>query len=593
MENHQTRLSIEAERVRALFAQQPQSAAGSLLVAVLFTFIFWNHVAHPLLLAWSAAIAVNSGWRFVLLWRFNVARPAAGATDRWRNLAFAGMLVSTLLLGIGGVLLFAPDHPGLQTVLAVVLTVMGAGSVASTAIYLPMAYATVLTLIGPLAVRFALDGAADKGLVVLVLVLSMPVVFRFAKSFSRTFGQLLQTQAENVHLIGNLKEEKAVAEAAQKVAEEASLAKTRFFAAASHDLRQPVHALALFAAALQEKSREPEVAQVVNSINASVDALEGLFNELLDMSKIDAGAVTVNPGHFSVQALFDKLRMDFEPEAFEKGLALRIHATGFFAYSDAVLVERILRNLTANAIRYTDEGGILVGCRKRGDRLQLEVWDTGIGIAAADQTRVFDEFYQLENTRTQRTKGMGLGLAIVKRLSGILGAEIELISTQGRGSLFRVRIPLGRAPTISAPPFSSAARIQTSLEGRCIVVVEDEAAVVEGMRVLLTGWGAQVMTAESAEAADSLMNALDAPPDLVIADYRLGGTITGVDVIDRFRNRFSKALPAIIVTGSTTPDHLEQARLKDFHLMLKPVMPAKLRTLINFKLKAAGGTGAS
>ena len=591
METDQTRLSIEAARVRALFAQQPQSAAGSLLVAVLFGFIFWDHVPHLTLLVWSGAIVLNSGWRLAMLGRFSAAQPADSATGRWRNIAFAGMLVSTLLTGAGGVLLFVPEHPGLQTVLAIVLTVMGAGSVASTAIYLPAAYATVLILTGPLALRFALDGAPHKGLVVLVLVLSIPVVFRFAKSFSRTFGQLLRTQAENVVLIGNLQREKATAEGAQKVAEEASLAKTRFFAAASHDLRQPVHALALFAAALQEKSREPEVAQVVNSINASVDALEGLFNELLDMSKIDAGAVTATPGHFPVQAVFDKLRMDFEPEAFEKGLAFRVHASGFFAYSDAMLVERILRNLTANAIRYTEEGGILVGCRKRGDRLQLEVWDTGIGIAAADQVRVFDGFYQLENTRTQRTKGMGLGLAIVKRLTTILGADIELISTQGRGSLFRVRIPLGRTPTISAPAATSAARIQTSLEGKRIVVVEDEAAVVEGMRVLLSGWGAQVLTAESAEAADALMNALGAAADLLIADYRLGGTVTGVDVIDRFRNKFSKALPAIIVTGSTTPTQLEQARVKDFHLMQKPVMPAKLRTLINFKLKAAAPPG--
>lgn len=319
--------------------------------------------------------------------------------------------------------------------------------------------------------------------------------------------------------------------------------------------------------------------------------MAGRFMRSGHQAYCEAGAVTATPGHFPVQAVFDKLRMDFEPEAFEKGLAFRVHASGFFAYSDAMLVERILRNLTANAIRYTEEGGILVGCRKRGDRLQLEVWDTGIGIAAADQVRVFDEFYQLENTRPQRTKGMGLGLAIVKRLTTILGADIELISTQGRGSLFRVRIPLGRTPTISAPAASSAARIQTSLEGKRIVVVEDEAAVVEGMRVLLSGWGAQVLTAESAEAADALMNALGAAPDLLIADYRLGGTVTGVDVIDRFRNKFSKALPAIIVTGSTTPTHLEQARVKDFHLMLKPVTPAKLRTLINFKLKAAAPPG--
>ena len=578
---------VEAERVRALFAQLPQSAGGSLLHAVLFSFIFWDLVPTAILLLWCLAIAANSVWRFALLRRYQRAQPRPGETERWRNLALIGMFVSIGLVGASGVMFFIPDHPGLQTVLAVSLTVMAAGSVASTAIYLPVAYAAVLVLMGPLLVRFALDGSVDRGMVVLVLGLSIPVVFRFGKSFSQTFGKLLQTQAENVRLIDQLQSEKAAALAAQKLAEAANMSKSRFFAAASHDLRQPVHALALFAAALQEKSREPAVAQVVNSINASVGALEGLFSELLDMSKIDAGAVTASPGHFPIQSLFDKLRMDFEPEAFEKELALRIHPTGFFAYSDALLVERVLRNLTANAIRYTKVGGILVGCRRRGDHLQLEVRDSGVGIALEDQERVFEEFHQLPGNSSQRVKGMGLGLSIVRRLCTILGTEIELISTPGRGSLFRMRIPMGRAPAISNVPEAAAATVQTRLEGRRIVVIEDEAAVVEGMRVLLSGWGAEVLVAESAEAADELLHSLERAPDLLIADYRLGGAVTGIDVISRFRAKFTRALPAIVVTGSTTPTHLEQARAQDFHLMLKPVMPAKLRTLINFKLKAA------
>jgi len=577
---------VEAERVRALFAQLPQSAGGSLLHAALFAFIFWDLVPKAVLLTWCLAIAANSVWRFALLRRYRRAQPAPGATDRWRNLALLGMLISIALVGASGAMFFIPDHPGLQTVLAVSLTVMAAGSVASTAIYLPVAYATVLVLMGPLLVRFSLDGSVDRGMVVLVLGLAIPVVLRFGKSFSQTFGALLRTQAENVRLIGQLQGEKAAALEAQKLAEAANMSKSRFFAAASHDLRQPVHALALFSAALQEKSRDPATAQVVNSINASVGALEGLFSELLDMSKIDAGAVTADPGHFAIQTVFDKLRMDFEPEAFEKGLVLRIHPTGFFAYSDALLVERVLRNLTANAIRYTDTGGVLVGCRRRGGHLQLEVRDTGVGIAPQDQQRVFEEFHQLPSNRSQRVKGMGLGLSIVKRLCAILGSEVELVSTPGRGSLFRLRIPMGRAPAVSSVPSTAAPAAQARLDGRRIVVVEDEAAVVEGMRVLLTGWGAEVMVAESAEAADALLDSLQVAPDLLIADYRLGGAVTGIDVIGRFRAKFTRALPAIVVTGSTTPTHLEMARTQDFHLMLKPVMPAKLRTLINFKLKA-------
>ena len=585
MPSPDTGASIEAERVRALFAQLPQSAAGSILVALWFGYVFGGVVALPLLVSWGLAMVLNSVWRLWLWRRFNVAQPAAGDTARWRNQALAGMMISIGLLGASGVLFFVSGQPVLQIVLAVALTVMVAGSVTSTAIYLPFAYAAVLMLIGPLTVRFALDDAAHHGLVVLGLALAIPVVFRFAKTFAQTFSRLLATQAENTALIVSLQLEKAVAVSAQKTAEEANLAKTRFFAAASHDLRQPVHALALFAAALQEKSREPEVAHVVNSINASVGALEGLFSELLDISKIDAGAVTANPGHFSVQSIFEKLRMDFEPEAFEKNLVLRIHTTGFFAYSDALLVERILRNLTANALRYTEAGGVLIGCRKAGGGLQIEVWDTGIGITPADQARVFDEFYQIGSLPAQRTKGMGLGLAIVKRLAEILDAKVTLQSVPGKGTLFRVLLPLGRAPAASAAPIPATATVPVDLKGRRIVVVEDETAVVEGMRVLLAGWGAEVMIAESAAAAEDLLTGMTIAPDLVIADYRLGGAVTGVDVIERFRSKFSNDLPAIVVTGSTTPTHLAQAQVKNFHLMLKPVMPAKLRTLINFKLR--------
>jgi CheY-like chemotaxis protein len=388
-----------------------------------------------------------------------------------------------------------------------------------------------------------------------------------------------------------LERAKEVAERARNDAEIANRSKTQFFAAAGHDLRQPLHAMGLFAAALTEKARDPEVLHVVNSINASVDALEGLFNELLDISKIDSGVLKANPTHFDLGAMLDRLRMDFEPEAFERGLRLRIVPTTAYLFSDPVLVERILRNLVSNAIRYTKAGGVLVGTRRRGKEVSLEVWDTGIGIPPEQQDRVFEEFYQLANPERNSKKGLGLGLSIVKRLVNLLSAQIDLRSVPGRGSVFKVRLPLGVRPPVDPARKKKAATAPGDLSGRVIVVVEDEAAVLEGMRVLLEGWGAEVVAGASIRETMAEVEPLARAPDLIVADYGLRDGNVGTQAIAALRERFKSQIPAIIVSGSTTPAHVDEAKAMDAHLLLKPVMPAKLRTLIHFKLHQAVGSG--
>jgi len=327
----------------------------------------------------------------------------------------------------------------------------------------------------------------------------------------------------------------------------------------------------------------------VNSINASVDALEGLFNELLDISKIDSGVLKANPTHFELGAMLDRLRMDFEPEAFERGLTLRIVPTPVYLFSDPVLVERILRNLVSNAIRYTKAGGVLVGVRRRGKEASLEVWDTGIGIPPEQQDRVFEEFYQLANPERNSKKGLGLGLSIVKRLVNLLGAQVDLRSAPGRGSVFKVRLPLGVRPAADPARKKKTAAAPGDLSGRVIVVVEDEAAVLEGMRVLLEGWGAEVVAGASIRETMAEVEPLGRAPDLIVADYGLRDGNVGTQAIAALRERFKAQIPAIIVSGSTTPAHVEEARSIDAHLLLKPVMPAKLRTLIHFKLHQAVG----
>jgi CheY-like chemotaxis protein/anti-sigma regulatory factor (Ser/Thr protein kinase) len=276
--------------------------------------------------------------------------------------------------------------------------------------------------------------------------------------------------------------------------------------------------------------------------------------------------------------------MDFEPEAFERGLVFRIRSRAAWVRSDPVLLERILRNLISNAMRYTPQGGVLVSTRMRGGKLRFEVWDTGLGIAAEDQQRIFEEFVQLANAERDRRKGLGLGLSIVQRLASLLAHPVELASRPGRGTVFRVDVAMGRAPVVRATAVRSE-RSQVDLGGRCILVIDDEASIVDGMGALLGSWGAHTVLASRGEEALRKVSDRDAPPDLIIADYQLRDGEVGPDVVAAVRRHFGRDIPAILVTGSATPERLEQAKDLGHHLLLKPVMPAKLRTLIQFKLK--------
>jgi len=346
--------------------------------------------------------------------------------------------------------------------------------------------------------------------------------------------------------------------------------------------------MGLFAEALRARAHDPEVAQLVNSINESVDALEGLFSELLDITRIDSGGVEVNAENFELADIFRKVRLHFEPSAFEKGLALRIRGGRHVALADPLLVERIVRNLVSNAIRYTQDGSVLLSCRRRGERLLLQVWDTGPGIRADERARIFEEFYQVPGAAVtvEQKKGLGLGLAIVKRLCALMAVPLDLRSQEGRGSVFTVDLPLGRGARTTARSIPGKGPIGITLDGRVIVIVEDEPAVREGLEVLLTGWGATIVSLASVGAARAWAAGADprAPPALVIADYRLDNGETGVAAIDLVRERFGKGVPAIVVTGSSMTGHDKEALEHDFHLLIKPVLPNKLRAMIAFKL---------
>ena len=578
------------DHVRGLFAFNRTSLAGHAVGAVIIEMIFAGVAPRSLCVVWGIGFASVWLLRAWLALRFARREPSSTAGLERRLRAWqAGVLASGALWGIAAWFFSAFGSGPHQVALVLVVYTFCVASVPILGPQYRLFVLFVLMVFAPAIARVALDGTTLGWQLATVMTVAMAMTMLLGRNYRDAFDRVVGLKLRNEALAVQLRAEKAVADAARHEAEVANRAKTQFFAAASHDLRQPLHAMGLFAEALRARTHEPEVAQLVNSINESVDALEGLFSELLDITRIDSGGVEVHAENFELADIFRKVRLHFEPAAFEKGLALRIRGGRHVALGDPLLVERIVRNLVSNAIRYTADGSVLLSCRRRGERLLLQVWDTGPGIRADERARIFEEFYQVPGAAVtvEQKKGLGLGLAIVKRLCGLMSAPLTLRSEEGRGSVFTVVLPLGKGPRTTARSIPGKAPAGITLDGRLIVIVEDERAVREGLEVLLRGWGAAIVSLDGVAATRAWSAALDAAapvPSLVIADYRLDDGATGVEAIAAVRERFGRAVPALVVTGSSMTGHDKEALEHDFHLLIKPVLPNKLRAMIAFKL---------
>lgn len=479
--------------------------------------------------------------------------------------------------------MFVPDSLAHQAMLVLILFGIATVSMGSLSAFAPAFYVLVPLTLVPIIARMLMDSGAARIYLAIPGLIVLGVVLSFGRTVNRIIAEWQRKRLENVDLVQELRAQKAIADQARQTAEAANRSKTQFFAAASHDLRQPLHAMGLFAAALYEKIKDPEVLNTVKSINASVAALEGLFNELLDISKIDSGVIQPRLTHFALEEMFGRLRDEFAAEAREKGLRLTVTSGGHTVMSDAVLLERIVRNLLGNAVRYTSQGEIALSAAPVNGSLRIEVRDTGPGIGPQDQKRIFEEFVQLANPGRTSRKGLGLGLSIVQRLCALLGYEIRLSSELGRGSAFSLEVPAGVAEESSRPE-AAAPGGRAELSGRLVVVVDDEAAIVEGMKVLLSGWGIDVIGSATGDEVIQAVHSRERMPDLIIADYRLAGGAVGTDVIDRLRRELDPEIPAILITGSTGTERVSEADAKRYDLLLKPVNPEALRELIGRKV---------
>nr|WP_295834672.1 ATP-binding protein [uncultured Azospirillum sp.] len=394
-----------------------------------------------------------------------------------------------------------------------------------------------------------------------------------------------------------LAEARAETAQARADAERARTAKGKFLSAASHDLRQPFQAMHLFHHLLSGRLTDPASIELANKLEQAIIGGETLLRALLEVSALEAGLVTAKPQTFPVDELLAKMLEEFGPEAEAKGLRFNVHPLDAQVTSDPVLMERLLRPIMANALRYTLKGGVLLAARRRGANLRIEVWDTGVGIDPANHAVIFEDFHQLGNPGRDRKQGLGLGLAIVRRLAQVLGHTVTVRSKPGKGSVFAVEVPLagndgdrsddGSADSEPDPAVGQSSSAAPAAAGT-VLVIEDDAMQLEGIGLLLQGWGYAVIPARGIDEACAGLDGGAATPDLVLSDLRLSGPETGIDAIQAVRARCGRRVPGVIVTGDTDPDRLRSVDRSGFPLVHKPCDPADLRRLLS-SLKAGRG----
>jgi signal transduction histidine kinase/ActR/RegA family two-component response regulator len=582
---------IHAEQVRTAFGgpptDVPSTVVPNIVVGLCMVWIMREQAAEAVVWGWLALLVVfqlsvpdTMARRF---WRRHGEDVDAAA--RWGRLFALQATANGLIWGAAGALFFPPDSPIHLALLSAILCGMAAGAIPVTAMLLPALYGAATAMLLPLAVSTFFAGGALHTMLAVLLVIYWTFTLNTGRAHNRLFRDSFRQRFENLELIRRLTEQTALAEAAKDEAVEADRAKSKFLAAASHDLRQPLHAATLFCGALLNAREPADMRRIGGQLNAAVEALGKLLGSLLDVSRLDAGAVKAQPQDLPLGQLFAELATEFEPLAEEKGLRLRMRPTLAVLHTDPTLFEQALRNLIGNAIRYTDTGGVMVACRRRGTKWRVEVRDSGIGIPAAEQRNVFREFYQLDNPERDRRKGLGLGLAIVDRVATLLGCALEMRSAPGRGSVFALLVDADISPlrvrTAAALPD------ERSLAGMRVLIIDDEIEILDAMQALLQQWGCDVIAAESFEQALTRIASGDWQPDVAISDLRLRGSVDGIATLDRLRTLIRPDLSCVLITGDTAAERLQTLQRSGYAVLHKPVRPGELRAALDRSVPAA------
>ncbi|MBU1425671.1 MAG: response regulator [Gammaproteobacteria bacterium] len=562
---------VLVEQLRLLMGNVGSSVIPGFLLALLMLVVLSNDSNTMGLGLWCAAV-ILSKLNIYFLSRRNLA--SGIPHHRAHRLVWILMLLNGLDGALWGALTWATLDTTTMTgsilVISVVAGILGS-AMSLMAPVLPVFIVFVFMELAVVVAKLWLLGDPAYNALGIAGILYLAALLSQGLNSARAARAAIKLRFENVELVDQLRVETGVAATAQREAELANTAKSKFLAAASHDLRQPIHAQGLFLEVLSRTDLNDYQRELLNSARATSEASGEMLNTLLDFSRIEAGVIEPQIQPFRLQPLLNKIENEHAPQANAKDIVYRSRETDISVRTDPVLLELILRNLVSNAVRYTQQGGILVACRRRGDQAVLEIWDTGVGIETAQQQEVFREFHQLGNPERDRHKGLGLGLAIADGLSRTLGHRLTLASTPQRGSVFRLTMPIDNAISDLHVAMKQS---RTRLLNARLLVVDDDAIVREGMLHLLRDWGCECEAAESIEEALELASAH--PPDLVISDYRLREQRTGVEAIAALRELLGNNLPAILLTGDTAPKRLREAKSSGIPLMHKPVSAGQL-----------------
>lgn len=569
---------IRAALVELLYRNSYGVVVANVLISLAAAYVLRSTVSTGWLIGWLGAVYLLTAIRVLAARRFFSRDREPTSVLRWAWLAAAFSCVSGLLWGVLGWVGFLPQEPVLFSFTVIVLTGLICGTVPSLSAFPPALVGSIIATVLPITVRSITNGGDVSGAYLALLAGLVSINFYYCRTTYRMLRESIRLRLENVELVSHLEEERDRAQAADR-------AKTRFLAAASHDLRQPIHALSLLIATLavlghRGPVQSGDARDLAGKAKSIVGNLSALLNGLLDISRLDAGVVTVAREAVNLSQLFNQLSNEFASVAKDRGLDWRVVESHLQVDSDPMMLKRILGNLLSNAFRYTESGGILFGCRRRGALVEIQVWDTGPGIPADQQAMVFEEFVQLQNPARDRTQGLGLGLAIVRRTAELLQHPLKLVSVTGGGSMFSVTVP--KASAVAPPLPDSRASPAGIAVG--IMVVEDEEDVLDIMVQLLKLQGHRVYAGRSAaevqQSHAEAMMAGDAPVDLVIADYRLGEGATGQEAIEALCAHVGRSIPAVIVTGDTSPSRIKEATAGGHRILHKPITGEELHEAI-------------
>lgn len=564
-------LTILREQTKLLFEHLPFVLYGVMASSAGLVAVLWHTGQGTALLLWLLAVYMLTGLRWWVRRYFNKLG-AHFDPHHWIQVAIQFTAASGILWGFAGVVFFSTDPLVLMT-LAIFLAAMVAGAVSSHACHTPAYAAFALPASLPFIARCLWENTPFFWVLGTVAFVYVLINIHYGRNLQNMVIQSIRLRFQNAELISELTLQK-------RVAEQASVAKTRFLAAASHDLRQPVQAIELLVDALGEDLANHPSKGLLDRIQEAGYGLRNLLNALLDSAKINAAAITAKPRHVQLAPLLKRICNEMATQAQHKGLDIRVAKTKACAYTDPALLELIVRNYVENAIKYTPEGRVLIGCRKQGGQIRIEVHDTGIGIPASAQETVFQEFYQLGNPERDKAKGLGLGLYIAHSLGKLLNHDIGVNSTVGKGSMFYVTVPAGDASHLMDEPGRVQAGGKTPLTGKTVLLIDDDDLVRASVTEMLSRWQCSTIAAEDAETALRILMARGRMPDAIVADYRLRNKSTGVQAIQSLQAQLGN-VPAVILTGDTAPSRIQEARSSGFMILHKPLSGVQLRSTLS------------